>query len=321
MLDANDIRVGSMAVVEKANDVIPYFGGVVYTNDDAKRITPPKTCPSCGGVLKSGDKLTYCMNPDCPSKNEYVLRAAAAKGVLNFDGMSTKYIDALQDAGLVNDVADFYHLSEEELTNVVVGQSKDGGDRHIGATRAKHIMSFIEASKELPFHKVLSSLAVQDLGGQTSKLLANHYQDVDAIMNASTQELSDIPGIGEKKAVNIKNGLNARKPLIKKMKDAGLKFAKTESKKTLKDSSEEKVKSHIEGKNFSISGAVPEGYANRPEWQEFIEAMGGKAQGTPNKDTDFMIGNPNDTHGKIQKAIKLGVTIISPEEFNEMIHS
>jgi DNA ligase (NAD+) len=317
-MNAYDIRIGSIAIVEKANDVIPYFKGIVYSDDQSPRITPPTVCPSCGSKLDAGDKLTYCNNPDCPSKNAYVLRAAVSKKLLNFDGMSIKYLDALHASGKVNDIADFYDLTEQDLANTSLGTTDKGTERHIGVQNARHIIGYINASKELPYYKVMAALAIKDLGLRTSRLLAKHYHSIDEIAGTSEDELSSIDGIGPIRAHNIIVGLDSHKTLIDRLKDTGLRMDDHDENDDAEAEEPSTQDNAITGKRFSISGSVPEGYANRTTWQEHIESMGGIAQSAPNKDTDYMIGDPSSSSSKIKKALKLGVPVISPDDFNMM---
>jgi DNA ligase (NAD+) len=320
ILEEMDITPGSVIEVEKRHDVIPAAvrQKPIFTPKNASVIRPPKVCPYCGFEIKRGSRLYYCPNPKCPSRGSYVLKAAAGKGALNFDGMGGSLIEALQDSGRVSTIADFYDLSENDLANTPVGRNDDGSPRLFGHVRAKHIMEYVEASKELPFHRVLSSLSINDLGPQTAKALIKKYPSIDEIRNASIDDLSSIPGIGHETAVKIKTGIGEQWPTIDRLRKAGLQFEESSSSSSKIDENRPEVKA-IRGKKFSISGTVPEGYANRQEWQSFVDAMGGEAQGSPNKDTDYMIGDTNSTSGKIMKAKKLGVKIISPSEFMDAI--
>lgn len=312
-----NVSIGSRISVERSNDVIPYASHALSTPPDAKPIEFPTKCPICGSMIAKGDKLTYCTNAACPGKQKYALAAAVGKGVLNFDGLGGKYLEAVTESGLVNDLGDFYNITEKQLADVTVDRNVDGSPSRIGETRAKHIMQFIQASKDLPFRKTIVSLNVPDLGGQTAKTLIKRYPNIDAMMNASEEELAAIPGIGEKKAKNIHDGLQAQRPLIEKLRKAGLQF---EEKPAVDNGKRLKLPEArgIQGRRFSISGSAPEGYSGRREWQEFIEAMGGISQNSPNKETDYMVGDPNATSSKIKTAKKLGIKIISTEEFIEL---
>lgn len=313
-----NVSIGSKISVERSNDVIPYASHALSTPPDATPIEIPEKCPICGSKVKHGDKLSYCTNANCPGKQQYALSAAVSKNVLNFDGLGGKYLEAVVDSGLVSDVGDFYSISEKQLSNVQVDVSDSGKPVVIGDARAKHIMEFVEASKNLPFSKTLVALNITDLGSQTAKTLIKKYPDIDSMMSASTDELSSIPGIGDKKARNIHDGLKDKAELIGKLRAAGLKFSSESPSTSDGKKLELPAAKAISGKSFSISGAVPEGYANRREWQDFIEAMGGVAQGAPNKNTDYMVGDESSTSSKIIKAKKLGVKIITPDEFIEL---
>ena len=263
--------------------------------------------------------MLYCPNTKCPSRGSYVLKAAAGKGALNLDGMGGSLVEALQESGRVSTIADFYDLNEDTLASTPVGVNDNGGERLFGHTRARHVMDFIEESRKLPFHRVLSSLSIPDLGPQTARAIIKKYPSIDEIKNASIDDLSEVPGIGQETARKVKNGISDQWPTIERLRKAGLQMDErlAAPAKPLggADNDSNAITRALKGKRFSISGSVPEGYANRGEWQEFVNAMGGEAQGSPNKDTDYMIGDPSSNSGKIAKARKLGVRIISPEEF------
>lgn len=308
------LKIGSVVEVEKRHDVIPQVirEKPIYTPEDGDVISVPTTCPYCESKIRNDDRMSYCPNRKCPSRGAYMLKAAASKGGLDFDGMGGSLIDSLQEAGLVSDVADFYDLTMDDLANVKVGDNEDGSPRVFGETRAKHVLEYIEKSKELPYHRVLSSLSIQDFGPRTVKAVLRTYHDVDDLKNASVDDLAKVDGVGALTAERIINGINSMWPIIERLKKDGLQFHETV------DDNPSSSDDRISGKRFSISGKVPDGWTNRRSWQEWIESMGGVAQAAPNADTDIMVGDEKSTSSKIVKAKKLGVKIISPEEFDSM---
>jgi DNA ligase (NAD+) len=323
ILNELGLSIGAVVEVEKRHDILPEIirERPIFTPKDSSIIKPPEHCPYCGSFISSSDRLSFCPNAKCPSRGAYMLKAAASKGSLNFDGMGNHLIESLQDNGQVSTIADFYDLTEDSLSNTPVGINADGKPKIFGHTRAKHVMDFITASKKLPFHKVLPSLSINDLGPQTAKAIIKEYPSIDAIRQASIDDLSTIDGIGPETARKVKEGIDDQWDTIERLRKAGLQFEEHDDHAMNPMRDDDPAVKAVKGKFFSISGTVPSGYANRSEWQEFVSAMGGTAQGSPNKTTDYMIGNPDDTSSKIIKAKKLGVTIISPDDFMRAVRN
>ena len=317
--------VGSVVQVERRHDVIPQIAVTLNTPDDAKPIHEPKECPFCGTQIVDG----HCPNSKCPSRGAFMLKTAAGKGALNFDGLGGSTIDALQEAGLVNDVADYYDLTEESLADLKVGDNADGTPRRFGEARAKHVMEYIEASRKIPYHKVLSSLSIPDLGGQTAKALTKRFRSVDELHDASIEDLTSVDGVGEITAGKIKRGLDEQWGTIERLKKAGLQFSESAPGGSLSRGGSsasgggrfESQQKALGGVKISITGKVPEGYANRGEWQEFVDAMGGEAQPGPKGDTDYLVWDGGKVSSKLTKARKAGVKVISPEDFTRAMKS
>lgn len=325
ILEQLGIKKNSIIKIEKRHEILPEIVEgcrPIFTPTEGEAFSTPEHCPYCGSFVSKGNRLAYCPNPKCPSRGAFMLKAAAGKGGLNFDGMGESLIDSLQDSGMVRDVADFYDLTEQQLASAPTGVNKDGSTRKFGATRAKHVMEFIEASKKLPFHKVLSSLSIPDLGPQTAKALIKKYPDIDSLKNASIEDMTKIDGIGESTARKVKEGLVDQWPTIERLRKAGLQFSeKPESNGNKKIVGMEKQQAALGGVKISITGSVPEGYKNRGEWQEFVDAMGGVAQSGPGKDTDYLVWDGARSSSKLEKARKHGVKIISPEDFSKAMRT
>lgn len=319
ILEQMGLGVGSVIEVEKVHDILPFASQVVMSPKGMRKFSVPKHCPYCGSFIRRDERLAYCPNAKCPSRGAFMLKAAAGKGALNFDGMGASLVEALQDSGKVTTVADFYDLTAKSLAETKVGENADGTARVFGEKRAKHVMEFIEASKQLPFHKVLPALSIPDLGPQTAKAIIKKYPSIDAIKAASVEDLATVEGIGEQTARKVKNGVDDQWPVIERMRAAGVQFeekpaASSAGKKMAGLESQQKA---LGGVKISITGSVPEGYKNRGEWQEFVGAMGGEAQSGPGKDTDYLVWDGARSSAKLVKARKNGVKIISPSDFTK----
>lgn len=319
ILEQMGLGVGSVIEVEKVHDILPFASQVVMSPKGMRKFSVPKHCPYCGSFIRRDERLAYCPNAKCPSRGAFMLKAAAGKGALNFDGMGASLVEALQDSGKVTTVADFYDLTAKSLAETKVGENADGTARVFGEKRAKHVMEFIEASKQLPFHKVLPALSIPDLGPQTAKAIIKKYPSIDAIKAASVEDLATVEGIGKQTARKVKTGVDDQWPVIERMRAAGVQFeeklaASGAGKKMAGHENQQKA---LGGVRISITGSVPEGYKNRGEWQEFVGAMGGEAQSGPGKDTDYLVWDGARSSAKLVKARKNGVKIISPSDFTK----
>lgn len=317
ILEQMGLGVGSVIEVEKVHDILPFASQVVMSPKGMRKFAVPKHCPYCGSFIRRDERLAYCPNAKCPSRGAFMLKAAAGKGALNFDGMGASLIEALQDSGKVTTVADFYDLTAKSLAETKVGENTDGSARVFGEKRAKHVMEFIEASKQLPFHKVLPALSIPDLGPQTAKAIIRKYPSIDAIKAASVEDLATVEGIGEQTARKVKTGIEDQWSVIERMRAAGVQFAEAPSGAGKKLAGHESQQKALGGVRISITGSVPEGYKNRGEWQEFVGAMGGEAQSGPGKDTDYLVWDGARSSAKLVKARKNGVKIISPSDFTK----
>lgn len=308
------VSIGSRIFVERRHDVIPQLSSVISTPDDAEPIEPPAACPFCGGALRDSGRKTYCDNQSCPSRRMYALRYAVGKGGLDIDGMGPSIVEALQSDGRLDDIADLYKLDEATLAATDTGE--DGSTHRVGTSNARHMLTYIEASKGLPLRRILTALAIRGLGPQTAKAITARYLDMDSLLAATPDELAKLENIGDVTARDIADGLAANRDLIGRLRAAGVAMTEPDAGTT-----EDQSTGFVRGRRFSISGEVPSSpgnWSNRTGWREWIEAHGGEAQTSPNRDTDYMIGDPASTSGKMTKAKRLGVTIITPDEFLRM---
>jgi len=314
---ARDLRVGSKVAVTRANKVIPYIKAVLSNPDDAPQVPIPTSCPACGTDLVFEDgvwppRTIRCANMSCPARDFESLLTASRKGCLDFDGMSNSTVEALHEAGKLNTIADFYALTEKDLADSTLGFSANGNPRRLGEKRAHHIYEHIQKSKTLPLQRLLVSLSVQFLGNRAAKSLIAHFGTFDAIRSASVEDVSHIDGMGPKRAQAIVEGLRHRSSTIDAMIAAGVEFSKPDAAEE-----EDASGSSLEGMSFSISGSVPAPFANRDAWVEFIEAHGGEFHSGPKATTSYMVAESSGSSAKIKKALQLGVTFITAQEFTE----
>jgi DNA ligase len=343
-----DVRVGSTVIFEKANEIIPQIVSVVSRPEDSDSVPVPSSCPVCNTVLDYDNKdgvwpprTMTCTNSMCPSRTFQVVVNAVRRDNLDIDGLGPSVVEALGDSGLVSSVADLYKLDEITLAALQTGTSSTGSPILLGAVRASKIISQIEKSKNLPFSRLLSSLGIPQIGRRASRKIAEHFGTIDIILAASTEELSQVPTLGDKRAEILYEGLQANIEVISTMRSLGVLFTpdqgsrvsrETSADNTSGDSSESnddnlgqessaistsRNQSSVAGLSFSISGKVPEPFSNRNEMVDFIESNGGEFHSSPKASTTYMIADPQGSSSKIVKAHKHGVTFISPEEFTK----
>lgn len=343
-----DVRVGSTVIFEKANEIIPQIVSVVSRPEDSDSVPVPSSCPVCNTVLDYDDKdgvwpprTMTCTNSKCPSRTLQSVVNAVKRDNLDIDGLGPSVVEALGDSGLVSSVADLYGLDEATLAALQTGTSSIGSPVLLGSVRASKIIDQIEKSKSLPFSRLLSSLGIPQIGRRASRKIAEHFETIDNLLAASTDELSQVPTLGGKRAEILYEGLQANREVISTMRSLGVLFTpdqgsrvsrETSADKTSGDSSESndnnlgqeggaistsRNQSSVAGLSFSISGKVPEPFSNRNEMVDFIESNGGEFHSSPKASTTYMIADPQGSSSKIVKAHKHGVTFISPEEFTK----
>lgn len=343
-----DVRVGSTVIFEKANEIIPQIVSVVSRPEDSDSVPVPSSCPVCNTVLDYDNKdgvwpprTMTCTNSMCPSRTFQVVVNAVRRDNLDIDGLGPSVVEALGESGMVLSVADLYRLDETTLAALQTGTSSIGSPVLLGSVRASKIVDQIEKSKSLPFSRLLSSLGIPQIGRRASRKIAEHFGTIDNLLAASTDELSQVPTLGDKRAEILHEGLQINSEIISTMRRLGVMFTSDQVSYVSREtsvgntsgdvtepnddnlgqesnaSSTSTNQSSVAGLSFSISGKVPEPFSNRNEMVDFIESNGGEFHSSPKASTTYMIADPQGSSSKIVKAHKHGVTFISPEEFTK----
>ncbi|MBQ7311308.1 MAG: NAD-dependent DNA ligase LigA [Alistipes sp.] len=302
---ALDIRIGDKVYVEKGGEIIPKITGVELSEREADS-TPFEyitLCPECGAKLVrfEGEAKHYCPNqsgcrPQILGRIIHFIRRKA----MNIDGLGAETVELLFENGLIADIADLYTLKATDLAVLP----------RLGEKSADNIISSIEASKSVPFARVLFGLGIRFVGETTAKYMASHFKSLDAIMAADSTTLQDAEEVGDKIAQAIieyfADPVNLA--IIERLRAAGLQFE-----------SEQAVRSSniLEGKNVVVSGKFS--VYSRDELKALIESHGGKNQSGVSSNTDFIVAGENMGPAKLQKAEKLGVTILTEQQFIELI--
>ncbi len=302
---ALDIRLGDMVYVEKGGEIIPKITGIEPSERRADS-TPFEYithCPECGTLLVryEGEAKHYCPNQSgCrPQKLGRIVHFIRRKA-LDIDGLGSETIELLMDCGLIDNIADLYDLKAADLAPLP----------RLGEKSADNIIRSIEASRNVPFSRVLFGLGIRFVGETTAKYLAAHFRNIDAVRAASSEELMESEEVGAKIAEAIIEYFAdpTNIAIIERLRKAGLQF---EAEERRRDSNA------LEGKNVVISGKFIN--HTRDELKEMIEAHGGRNQSGVGANTDFIVAGENMGPAKLQKAQKLGITILSESDFIALI--
>lgn len=302
-----DLYIGDMVYVEKGGEIIPKITGV----DTSARfmlgdkVTFISQCPQCGTPLVrvEGEAAHYCPNEaSCPPQIKGKIEHFISREAMNIDSMGPETVELLFNYGLVKDVADIYALQPEELMFLP----------RMGAKSAENIVQALKDSFEVPFERVLFALGIRFVGATVAKRLARTFGSIDALMSASLEELVSVDEIGERIATSVKDYFSkeCNKMLVARLKEVGLKFS------VGKEIVEERT-DILKGLSIVISGVFM--HHSRDEYKDMIENNGGKNVGSVSKTTSFILAGENMGPAKLEKANKLGVRLVSEEEFLEML--
>lgn len=299
-----EIKIGDIVVIQKAGDVIPEIVKVIKEKRDGseKEFIMSEVCPVCGAptIREEGESAVKCTGIECPAKLYRNLVHFVSREAMNIDGLGENIIQQLLDNHLISNIADIYSLTFEEISSL-----KKNGKKF-----ANNLINSIEESKKNDLNKFITSLGILHIGGKASKVLARKYKNIDNLMNASKEELSEISDIGPIMAESIVDFFNndQSKDLIQRLKNAGV------NTKLLNDNSIED--NRFEGKTFVLTGSL-ENYS-REQATEIIENFGGKVSSSVSKKTDYVLSG-EEAGSKLAKAKTLGITIIDENQFMEML--
>ena len=302
---ALDIRVGDMVYVEKGGEIIPKITGVEFSarTAECKPFEYINRCPECGAELVrfEGEAKHYCPNQSgCRPQIVGRIVHFIGRKALNIDGLGGETVELLFENGLVRDIADLYTLKAADLAVLP----------RLGEKSADNIINSIEASKAVPFARVLFGLGIRFVGETTAKYMAAHFKSLDAVMAADKQALMESDEVGDKIAESIigyfADPVNIS--ILERLRCAGLQF---EAEAT------ERHSDTLEGKNIVVSGKFT--LHSRDELKALIELHGGKNQSGVSSNTDFIVAGENMGPAKLQKAEKLGVKILTEQQFIELL--
>lgn len=308
IIEGLDLHIGDMVYVEKGGEIIPKITGVDISARGfmlGEKVMFITHCPECGSKLVryESEAAHYCPNETaCPPQIKGKIEHFISRKAMNIDGLGPETIDMFYRLGLINNTADLYQLTVDDIKDL---------DR-MGAKSAENIIKGIEKSKEIPFERVMFALGIRFVGETVAKKIARSFSSIDEVAEASLEILKSIDEIGEKIAQSILNYFSnaSNRELVQRLKEVGLQLYRTEE-------DAENYSDKLAGQSIVISGVFA--HHSRDEYKEMIERNGGKNVGSISAKTSFVLAGENMGPAKLEKAAKLGVKIINEDEFLAII--
>jgi len=298
-INEKQIAIGDTIVVRKAGDIIPEVLSVAEHCGESV-FTLPQVCPSCGApvIRENGEAAVRCNNSDCPAQLKRRLIHFCSRDAMDIESLGEAVVELLVDKGLVSGVEDIYKLKSEDLI----------GLEHFAKKSADNLVKAVADSKSNDLYKLIFGLGIRHIGQKSAKLLSEHFITMQALQQADIEEISKIEGFGGIMAQSVAQyfAMPQTADLIEKLSELGLNM------ESLREIEGDK----FAGKVFVLTGTLPT--YTRNQAAEIIEKFGGKVSSSVSKKTDYVLAG-EDAGSKLKKANDLGVTVISEEQFNEMI--
>ena len=301
-----DLHIGDYVYVEKGGEIIPKIVGVDIDRrpEDAQPVKFIDKCPECGTPLVryEGEAAHYCPNDTgCPPQIKGRIEHFIARRAMNIDSLGPETVDEYYRRGLVHNIADLYTIKVQDING--------SGNRE---RSARKIVDGIAASKQVPFERVVFALGIRFVGETSARLLARHFKTMDALQNASMQQLMEVEGVGEVIAKSViayfHNPVN--QDIVERLRSYGLQMQLSEEQIT-------GASNKLAGKSIVISGVFAK--HSRDEYKALIEQHGGKNVGSISGKTSFILAGDNMGPSKLQKAEKLDIPLVNEDDFLDMI--
>src|SRR5216684_3485962 len=294
------VKIGDWVMVERGGDVIPKVVKVMEDKPRGHRaFHMPEDCPVCGRkVHRTEGEVDYrCINANCPARLQGDILHFASRSVMNIEGMGESLVAQLCDQKLVKDIADIYDLTKEKLLKL----------ERVGDKSAENLLAEIEQSRKQPLERVIFGLGIRMVGARTAEFLAEHFGSMDALMEASEDELKEVNEVGPRIAVSIREFFEeaANRKLVERLR------------KYLIFKGEKKQRgTALAGKTFVLTGTLPT--YSRDEAKRMIEDAGGKVSGSVSKKTDYVVAGA-DAGSKLDKAKELGVEVVDEKQLEKLL--
>ncbi|RJS61410.1 NAD-dependent DNA ligase LigA [Bacillus sp. PK3_68] len=298
LIREKDIKIGDFVVIKKAGDIIPEVVNVIAERrtGEEEEFQMPTHCPECNSELVrlEGEVALRCINPQCPAQIREGMIHFVSRNAMNIDGLGEKVVAQLYRSGLVQDVSDLYSLTKEQLIQL----------ERMGEKSADNLLEAIEASKDNSLEKLLFGLGIRHVGAKAAKTLAQHFETMQALSEATIEQLTAIHEIGDKMAEAVVTYFDQPEvgELIAKLQAAGVNMTYKGPKLAAVAASD----SFFAGKTVVLTGKLHE--LTRNEAKERIEALGGKVAGSVSKNTDLVIAG-EEAGSKLEKAVQLAIEV------------
>ena len=301
---SNDIRIGDTVLVTRAGDVIPRVVGpiVAERTGKEKKFKMPEACPVCGSAIDhpEGEAMSRCTNATCPAQVVERVRHFASRGAMDIEGLGDVMAEQLTSLGLVKTIADIYALDAHKLGTVP----------RMGEKSIAKLLEAIEGSKQRGLARVLTGLGIRFVGEQTAAILASDFGTIDALEEASADELQRSEGIGPEVATSVRLFFDqhANRAMIERLRGYGVVMQAGARRRATTGA--------LVGKTFVLTGTLPT--LTRDEASELIEAAGGKVTGSVSKKTDYVVAG-DEAGSKLAKAEQLGITILDEDGLRALL--
>ena len=300
-----DIRIGDRVIVKRAGDVIPYVAGPVVSarTGQERVIVPPTHCPFCETPLtrREGEVALYCLNDDCPGKLDRAIAHYVGRGSMDIDGLGEKIVVQLIEAELIEDVADLYALTQEQLLEL---------DK-FGDKKAEKLLAAIEVSKQQSLERLLVGLGIRHIGEVAAHALAQYYGSLDALLQAKPEELQQIEGVGPVIAQSVADWIahEGNRALVAKLQHYGINPVQEVRRDAVP------VQGPFTGKTFVITGTLSQERDGVAAW---VIERGGKVTDSVSKKTSYIVVGESPGASKISKAQQLNIPMLSEEELRNL---
>ena len=301
-ISQRDIRIGDTVLIRKAGEIIPEILEVDFTKrpQSAQAYRLPEVCPVCGAKTQQDEDGAFlrCTGAECPAQLSRNIAHFVSRDAMDIEGLGSAIVDSLIEKGAIRSPADIYYLTIDELSGLWKS----------GTKAAQKLLDAIAASKSQDVSRLIFALGIRQVGAKTGKSLAAAFGSLDKLMEASLEELTQVPDIGEVTAESICEWFAQpqSRHMVRRLKEAGVNF---ESKRVVTDT-------RFAGKTIVLTGALSR--FTREEATEKIELFGGKASGSVSKKTSFVVAGEN-AGSKERKARELGIPVLTEDEFLEML--
>lgn len=299
-IDEKDIRIGDIVAVRKAGEIIPEVIRSVKHEENTETFKLPDVCPVCGtpSVRDDGESVLRCPNVQCPAQLLKNMIHFASKNAMDIDGLGDANMKLLVDSRLVKSPADLYTLEKEQLLSL----------ERFAEKSAENLINAIQESKGRGLDRLVYALGIRNIGQRASVLLCERFHDMDSLLSAEKEDISDIEGFGDVMAENVVNALREphRLELINRLREYGVNMIYD------KHSS---VDERFKGMTFVLTGTLPT--MKRDDAKKIIESFGGKVSGSVSKKTNYVVAG-EEAGSKLVKAQSLGINIISESDLLEM---